>query len=967
MPRGNRISEVQRDKVRMKFSLLKLDKATFMSQIGAMGNVPTINTFQDWVGGVRAFRPKQYQVDFYVNHSKLPNAIIQLFLGVSPAMISIVGTPRDVYRDTMATINRLNQASSGENQNIAINMALCLSTMGEIGYSQNNVPNFRRPSSMPEGNWDILKNKISDAITMGEAIWTAGQTTPSLYAQPNLASTINENAPEVAEVVEDDVFIDMDGEAQPTAPVVTSTTDPDQLVNLEIEAGSGITPSFVGVSNLGGVDEREDLSILVNKLRLALALKRKGWSLLFIKQTLNFIRLRGFRISSRRSSLDIKGRGTRTGLSDTFLTQGIESLVSATRFNSQTLINQIRGTFRGSPQYEAINNFYEFGVGSNLRNTRFTGRGDTLRGVIALPCALSEDADCKILNFPSVDDVKGKYEGILSSETGTTTTASAPTRNIDYGSAERNQRRGGTDASAQYDFYFLGYAHNESGALYQRQSQTLFYTPTIDPEPRRVYVFWLGKVGLDGKATAYQLQWGSIDNATIRTLKELEEYFKNNRERLSSEGVLKLHSVENDLQKILFSKSLSRVSSPAITYVRPIYKMGDGAKNFVLGIDKLEEDTTPFFQNALRLQMEADGAIEAERVAEEERQVRLRPLTKDDLISTSKSSLDELTFGWELELYLKQGNIRTLVSELNANNEAGALKFATGTNSMPVNGGQYGMVYDGSISKPSDSIGQRNRSDENFQGYDAKELVSPVLYGSKGIDLVTKCCTALMKSSVRINGSDGLHVHFDAHGRNPSKFKPKAWQIANMFINYTILQPIIDKYQSTPRTRKKVGGNWNQGVGWAKSFTDDEIVKLQAFSDAKNEDYMELYKDIYKGDRSVRTWKVGASREHYHGSRYRTVNIHSAVYDSGTIEFRQGSPSTDPLYINNWIKFCYYLIMASKKGYLKNTTDEAELWSYCEWMLPDEVASYIANATYMIDGRNVEKSFSRDFIVREDR
>ena len=59
--------------------------------------------------------------------------------------------------------------------------------------------------------------------------------------------------------------------------------------------------------------------------------------------------------------------------------------------------------------------------------------------------------------------------------------------------------------------------------------------------------------------------------------------------------------------------------------------------------------------------------------------------------------------------------------------------------------------------------------------------------------------------------------------------------------------------------------------------------------------------------------------------------------------------------------------MASKKGYLKNTTDEDELWSYCEWMLPDEVPSYIANATYMIDGRNVEQSFSRDFIVREDR
>ena len=73
-------------------------------------------------------------------------------------------------------------------------------------------------------------------------------------------------------------------------------------------------------------------------------------------------------------------------------------------------------------------------------------------------------------------------------------------------------------------------------------------------------------------------------------------------------------------------------------------------------------------------------------------------------------------------------------------------------------------------------------------------------------------------------------------------------------------------------------------------------------------------------------WRVGASRQTYHGSRYRTVNIHSAVSTTGTIEFRQGSPTTDYLYIENWILWMYYHnIVVSKDGFFKNLAIHTEV------------------------------------------
>ena len=327
-------------------------------------------------------------------------------------------------------------------------------------------------------------------------------------------------------------------------------------------------------------------------------------------------------------------------------------------------------------------------------------------------------------------------------------------------------------------------------------------------------------------------------------------------------------------------------------------------------------------------------------------------LTEFDMKAVSKRPFKDLTFGWELEGYIKKRR-RSINALLNSNNPAGALKFGSGE-TMPVNGGSYKTVADSSINHPDSRRGEINRKDDGYEDYDVAELVSPVLEGEKGLVLVDKSVQALNSSGFRVNSSAGLHVHFDAMGRGSSP-KFKAWQLANMMINYHVLHPVIDKYQNVGRT----GGT----VSWAKDFSESQLNALRAFSDSKSDDYLKLYKEIYNGDSQVSSWTVGASYEHYHGSRYRTVNIHSAVSRAGTVEFRQGSPSTDYDYIKNWILWLYYIVKASEVGYLEKPSSEyrgmvylEQVWRYTEWLLPDDVASFIANSTYMIDGANIESA-----------
>ena len=339
-------------------------------------------------------------------------------------------------------------------------------------------------------------------------------------------------------------------------------------------------------------------------------------------------------------------------------------------------------------------------------------------------------------------------------------------------------------------------------------------------------------------------------------------------------------------------------------------------------------------------------------------------LSRQQMINASKESFDQLTYAFELEAYVKQGSRRGAADALNslATNIPGALKYTERSGrTLPVNEGQFTLAYDGSIRTPMNSVGERNRRDEGWVGFDQAEFVSPILFGKEGLEKVKYFCEIANEAGVRVNSSDGLHVHFDAHGRSPSTYKPEAWQLASLMYNYHVLHPVIDKYQNIGRILKQDGERLVSSTTWAKDFTPSQLKKLKDFAQAKKTDYKELYLDIYGGDRGYREWSPGQSVSKYDSSRYRTVNIHASVSKNGTVEIRQGSPSTDYLYIQNWIIWMYYLIIVSKNGILEKPTSKyggskynEKAWTYCELFLPDNVASYITNTMYLVDGENID-------------
>lgn len=339
-------------------------------------------------------------------------------------------------------------------------------------------------------------------------------------------------------------------------------------------------------------------------------------------------------------------------------------------------------------------------------------------------------------------------------------------------------------------------------------------------------------------------------------------------------------------------------------------------------------------------------------------------LSRQQMINASKESFDQLTYAFELEAYVKQGNRRSASDAMNslATNIPGALKYTERSGrTLPVNEGQFTLAYDGSIRTPMNSVGERNRRDEGWVGFDQAEFVSPVLFGKEGLEKVKYFCEIANEAGVRVNSSDGLHVHFDAHGRSPSTYKPEAWQLASLMYNYHVLHPVIDKYQNIGRILKQSDERLVSSTDWAKDFTPSQLKKLKDFAQAKKTDYKELYLDIYGGDRGYQEWSPGQRVSKYDQSRYRTVNIHASVSKNGTVEIRQGSPSTDYLYIQNWIIWMYYLIIVSKNGIFEKPSSKyggakynEKSWTYCELFLPDNVASYITNTMYLVDGENID-------------
>jgi hypothetical protein len=210
------------------------------------------------------------------------------------------------------------------------------------------------------------------------------------------------------------------------------------------------------------------------------------------------------------------------------------------------------------------------------------------------------------------------------------------------------------------------------------------------------------------------------------------------------------------------------------------------------------------------------------------------------------------------------------------------------------------------------------------------ELVSPPMFGIRGLTLVKRAFMGIRDAGVLVNQEGGLHVHFGAKN-NGQVWDMKTWE--NLIRNYNGLQPIIDVMLHAGRRNSQ---------GWAKNLK--KVVEVmdrdypQGFSSFQ--DILRCYcrgnlNSIGRPDPiSETTQSLTNPRNH---GRYHAINPFAFINQT-TCEFRQSGPTTETDTTMNWIWFLHFLIELSKRKTLTVFN-----WANVENFLPLSLATFWAN------------------------
>lgn len=164
------------------------------------------------------------------------------------------------------------------------------------------------------------------------------------------------------------------------------------------------------------------------------------------------------------------------------------------------------------------------------------------------------------------------------------------------------------------------------------------------------------------------------------------------------------------------------------------------------------------------------------------------------------------------------------------------------------------------------------------------------------IKTVQECVRALRSAGAKVNDSCGLHIHVDGANHTAQSLK-------NLVFTFRAKEDLIFKAVGTQQRR----------LGrWCKPIDDtlvDNIKKLRSLNIiGMKETWYDTYKD------SGRT--LG---DHYHGSRYHALNLHSLWY-RGTVEFRLFEATLHAGEIRAYINLC--LAMSAAAINAKRTSEK---------------------------------------------
>lgn len=215
--------------------------------------------------------------------------------------------------------------------------------------------------------------------------------------------------------------------------------------------------------------------------------------------------------------------------------------------------------------------------------------------------------------------------------------------------------------------------------------------------------------------------------------------------------------------------------------------------------------------------------------------------------------MKELKIGVEIELF--GVNYKTLIDEL----RNGGIQVAPYQGYTHTVMEQWKVTTDASVTSKGTGLGN------------GLELVSPILYGEKGLNELNKVCEILNRIGAKVDRTCGLHIHFDIADFTVENVKSLLCYWAQ---NKSLINGILPK----SRRRNAYCGN----------ITSSDIASIV------NEDVNSI------SEIAIRL-----------GTRYKVINLRSYI-KYGTIEFRQHSGTIDYEKIENWIIMLHQMLVFAK-------------------------------------------------------
>lgn len=218
-------------------------------------------------------------------------------------------------------------------------------------------------------------------------------------------------------------------------------------------------------------------------------------------------------------------------------------------------------------------------------------------------------------------------------------------------------------------------------------------------------------------------------------------------------------------------------------------------------------------------------------------------------------------------------------------------------------------------------------SDGSLTGRNAMELVSPVLHGVEGLEVIKRVCQVLNDNGITVNQTCGFHVHVDARDS-------QAHQVANVLRMWAKYETCAFSVLSPSRRNNR----------WASPLfsagVDDGYKRIaRALKLANNVSGGRL--DSYH---FVHAWNAAVSQVTHREPRYNSVNL-AAFLRHGTIEFRAHQGTTDYAKIEAWVMLCVGLVSRAFKynsvAPVLGANDFGYMLSYAEDYMSKSAAQFL--------------------------